>query len=195
MSKIGKKFKDQQCQSLTAKEILEDRQRQASYQDPTFNQAVKIKPKLGRGREIKKRHEDRIKEENDLMNRDFDENDPDAVQIDEDDAKKMLARERSKRLENIDEQATSVQKSQEPDYSGLLKKIREEDEHNIKLEEGLLDEIVPKEELKANKSTPRTQNLIDFIDGKEVPPKDEARTFNENDILGNIRNDNGDVVI
>lgn len=129
------------------------------------------------------------------MNRDFDENDPDAVQIDEDDAKKMLARERSKRLENIDEQATSVQKSQEPDYSGLLKKIREEDEHNIKLEEGLLDEIVPKEELKANKSTPRTQNLIDFIDGKEVPPKDDARTFNENDILGNIRNDNGDVII
>ena len=58
-----------------------------------------------------------------------------------------------------------------------------------------MDDIVPNEESKQNKSTPWTNNLIEFIDGKEVPPKDEAWTFNENDILGNIKDENGDMVI
>lgn len=33
------------------------------------------------------------------------------------------------------------------------------------------------------------------IDGKEVPPDADKRTFNENDILGNVITDQGDVVI
>jgi hypothetical protein len=50
-----------------------------------------VKPKLGRGREIKKRHEDRIKEENDMMNKDFDEENPDFTPIDEEAANNQIA--------------------------------------------------------------------------------------------------------
>ena len=36
---------------------------------------------------------------------------------------------------------------------------------------------------------------VKIVDGKEVPPEPDHRTFNENDILGNVKDDNGDVVM
>jgi hypothetical protein len=77
--------------------------------------------------------------------------------------------------------------------NSFLKQIREEDEQNIKIEEGILDEIKPyEEESKTGRMKSSPRNVIDYIDGKEVPPQPDARTFNENDILGNVQNEAGE---
>jgi len=56
------------------------------------------------------------------------------------------------------------------------------------IEEKLLDTVPYDQKSKSD-------NIVTEVDGKEVPPDGEKWTFNENDILGNVITDQGDVVI
>jgi hypothetical protein len=38
-------------------------------------------------------------------------------------------------------------------------------------------------------------NHIDSVDGKEMPPEKDGRTFNQLDILGSVMDDNGDIML
>lgn len=71
--------------------MLSEHKKQLSgvYGDPIQTQNQKVKPKLGRGREIKKRHEQWIQDENQFIDDEMMKEDENPGFLVEDDFKKM----------------------------------------------------------------------------------------------------------
>ena len=140
------------------------------------------KGKLGRGRNKVDWMNNRINAENKTLEPDSAEEDFDTAIQNAD----LFEQERKWRAKG--------EESSELSDGAFRDQIRREDEAFQKA----VDDEFDQDQIEPFEETPReslAKNNVTMIDGKEVPPTDEGRTFNENDILGEVRDLDGEIVI
>lgn len=201
LQKIGKNYKDGDTQTLTAEQML--------FRDPDSDEErFRSKAKVGRGRGKRGRLEDQIREENDSDDLD-DENELDVIKEEDDLVAAGLISDRRNKSKEEEER-----KRVEDD---LRKKIEEEDNQLLEEEEKRLatnkseENFIKEAEEELSKSrmskfSSPAQNIEDdddqedltsemmdtvpeHIDGMFIPPTRTKRTFNENDIKGDVDKD------
>lgn len=213
LGKIGKSYKDGDTQTFM---VGGDHDIPFRDEDSDDERNPRLRGKIGRGRGRRGRFEDKIREENQFMDQDSDDldddNELDVIKEEDDLVAAGLISDRKKKDE---EERRKLEED-------LRKKIEEEDNQLLEEEKRLAtnktdDDFIKEAEEELSKSkldlaspphvSEKADELNDTdvkvnpvtlksatknIDGMRIPPTPSKRTFNENDIKGELeKNDEG----
>lgn len=142
----NKEFKDSGTQSFASSNPEFNMLRGGNYYgDMTAAEKRRQKGKLGRGRDIKKQIENKIKEENWYMEQEFDQDENIDLQViaeaERDSEDDLYKQEAARRKKKAAEEKKIEDESTEFDYAEIQKKILEEDNMMIMEEEKRLEEF------------------------------------------------------